>query len=96
MRLRFSNPAEADIREIGEYIARDDPKRALSFVEGLQQHCRKLIIFPEGHPERPEWGDGVRMTLFGRYVILYVVHDDILEIRRVIHGARNIAAIVNR
>jgi plasmid stabilization system protein ParE len=30
------------------------------------------------------------MTAFGRYLILYVVHQDAVEIRRVLHGARNI------
>jgi len=30
------------------------------------------------------------MTAFGRYLILYVVHQDAVEIRRVMHGARNI------
>ncbi len=30
------------------------------------------------------------MAGFGRYLILYVAHRDMLEIRRVMHGARNL------
>jgi toxin ParE1/3/4 len=90
MRFRFSHRAETDIEEIGDYIAEDNPERAVTFTEELRVRCRKLARFPEAAPARPDYGDGVRVAVFGRYLILYVVHPDVLEIRRVVHGARDV------
>ena len=91
MRFRFSRRAEADLDEITAYIARDNPARAVSFVGELREHCRRLVAFPEARRLRPELGEGVRLSVFGNYVVLYVVHPDLLEIRRVVHGARDLA-----
>jgi toxin ParE1/3/4 len=38
-RLFFSPRAEADLEDIGDYIARDNPARAISFLEELRSHC---------------------------------------------------------
>lgn len=89
MQLRFSRRAEKDIAEIAEYIARGNPACALTYVRELRAHCRKLTRFPQAAPLRPAFGDGVRVSAFGSYLIFYVVTRDLLEIRRVLHGARN-------
>jgi toxin ParE1/3/4 len=93
MRFRFSGRAEADLETIADYIARDNPARALSFVRQLRDHCRNLLTFPRASPLRPQLGDGVRLSVFGNYVVLYVVRDELLEIRRVVHGARDLPNI---
>jgi toxin ParE1/3/4 len=93
MQFRFSRRAEADLEEIAAYIARDNPPRAVSFIRELRQHCQHLLTFPEAAPLRPELGVGVRLSVFGNYLTLYVVHPDFLEIRRVVHGARYLADI---
>jgi len=69
------------------YIARDNPARTVTFVQQLREHRRGLVAFPEARRLRPELGEGVRLSVFGNYV----VHEDILEIRRVAHGARDLA-----
>lgn len=46
--------------------------------------------FPEGSRLRPEYGPNVRVSVFRRYLIFYVVDTDVLRIRRVVHGARNV------
>lgn len=90
MRLRFSRRAEADLNEITAYIARDNPERAASYIRELRQQCRNLLTFPRAARPRPELGKGVRVSVFGNYLILYVAHRDLLEIRRVVHGARDL------
>src|SRR5712671_4927653 len=57
---------------------------ANSFVPFLRTTA---IAFPEARRLRPELGEGVRLSVFGNYV----VHEDILEIRHVAHGARDVA-----
>lgn len=91
MRFRFSRRAEIDIEEIGDFIARDNPVRAATYVRELRIRCQQLASFPEAAPSRSAYGDDVRMVVFGRYLILYVVHQHLLEIRRIVHGARNLA-----
>ncbi len=91
MRFRFSRRAEIDIAEIGDFIARDNPRRALSFVAELRSRCRALVEFPEAYPLRPEFGAGVRVAVHGNYLIFYLIRGQVLEIRRVIHGARRLS-----
>ena len=78
MRFRFSNRAEGDLEEITAYIARDNPARAVTYVRELREHCRGLVAFPEARRLRPELGEGVRLSVFGNYVVLYVVHHDLV------------------
>ena len=93
MELRFSRRAERDLEDIADFIARENPARAVSYIQEVREHCRRLLMFPEAAPLRPELGEGVRLSVFGRYVILYLVHDEVLEIRRVVHGARDLDRI---
>jgi toxin ParE1/3/4 len=90
LQFRFSRRAEADLGRIAEFIARENPERAVSFLGELRLRCRKLVAFPESAPLRPQLGAGVRMQAYRNYLILYVVHADVLEIRRVVHGAQNL------
>ena len=39
----FSVKAEHDLEQIGDYIAEDNPHRALLFVRELRDQCRKNV-----------------------------------------------------
>jgi toxin ParE1/3/4 len=94
MRLRFSRLAETDIEDIGDFIARDNPQRAVTFIQNLRMRCRHLAVLPGSAPSRDDLGEGVRMSVFGRYLILYVLSGEkTLEIRRIVHGARNLTEL---
>lgn len=90
MHCIFSVIAELDLEEIGDYIARDNPERAVSFIQEIRGHCLKITAYPEAAPPRPELCEGIRMVPFGRYLIFYTVHADHVRVERIIHGARNI------
>lgn len=94
MELVFDRRAEFDLEEIGDYISADNPARAVSFVREIREHCERLIRFPEASPRRPEYGLDVRMSVFRRYLVFYVVDGDVLRIRRVVHGARDLPHII--
>ncbi len=83
MRFRFSHRAESDIEEIADFIARYNPQRAVTYIDELRVRCRKLAEFPESTPARPPLGDDVR--------VLYKMHNNFMEIRRVVHGARDLS-----
>lgn len=90
MACLFSPLAESDLEEIGDYIARDNPARALSFVREIREQCAKIAATPLAAPVRPELGERIRMFVFGNYLIFYTVESDSVRIERILHGARNI------
>ena len=92
MRPIFLPAAITDLEEIGDYIARDNPRRAASFVAELRSQCVKLTRSPEGYRLRPELGDGIRSCAYGNYVIFFTEDGRLLRIIRVLHGAMDIEA----
>jgi toxin ParE1/3/4 len=42
MRAHLTPQAEIDLEEIGDYIALDNPKRAVSFIREIRQHCERI------------------------------------------------------
>jgi len=90
MQYSFSPLAEIDLEEIADYIARDNPRRALSFVRELRERCEKIVSFPEAARLRPELADGIRLVAYGRYAICYTVQPDEIRIERIVPGGRNL------
>jgi toxin ParE1/3/4 len=53
-RLIISPRAATDLEEIAEYIARDNPVRAASFVAELEATWRAVAATPELYPARAD------------------------------------------
>ncbi|WP_047685643.1 MULTISPECIES: type II toxin-antitoxin system RelE/ParE family toxin [Xenorhabdus] len=96
MKLSISPLAEYDLEEIGDWIAQDNPVRALSFTKELYQQCLLLAEAPEIYRERSELGKGIRSSTYGRYVIFFQVLDTEVRIERILHGSRDIVGIFNQ
>lgn len=82
--------AERDLEAIGDYIARDNPRRAFSFVRELRAQCAKISDAPKGYRLRPELGEGIRSCAIGHYVIFFTDDASVVRIIRVLHGAMDI------
>lgn len=78
MKLDFTARALTDLADIATFIARDNPARARTFVDELEQRCRDLLAFPEVGPLIAA-RRGVRRIVHGRYLIVYRV-----EVKRVV------------
>ena len=90
MALLFSPLAALDLESIGDYIAQDNPTRALTFVEEIKAQCQKILRSPEGYRLRSDIQAGLRSCALGRYVIFFcVVSGDVLVVR-VLHSAMDI------
>lgn len=96
MRYELSPQAKSDLREIGDYIARDNPFRAVSFIEELTEQCQKLVTNPGIGTSRPDLAEGLRMLPHGRYLIFYRVNEETLRIVRVLHSARDLVPLFNQ
>ena len=90
MQVIITPLAERDIESIGDYIAQDNPVRAISFVAELRAQCVKIAKSPQGYKLRPELGDGIRSCAYGNYVIFFTAKKVRLTIARVLHGAMDI------
>jgi toxin ParE1/3/4 len=90
MRCGFTIIAKLDLEDIGDYIARDNPQRAITFVDEIRQRCFAIVQAPRAAPLRESLGKGVRVVPYGQYLIFYTVQPDEVRIERVLHGARDI------
>jgi toxin ParE1/3/4 len=90
VKVVFSRTANADLAGIGDFIARHNPQRALSFVRELRASATLLGEMPQAYPLLPRHeSSGIRRRPAGNYLIFYRVDEDRVMIVRIIHGARN-------
>ena len=82
------------MEEIGDYIALDNPGRAVSFIREMRQHCEKIAEGPRDYVAHPELGDTIRICAHGNYLIVFEPLDDGALILRVLHGARNVPGVL--
>lgn len=100
-RLRILPAADADVDDAALIIARDNLPAALRFYDAVDKTYRQI----RDHPNR--WAryelDEPRLaslrkravTGFRNYLIFYRVDADMVEIIRVLHGARDIPAALD-
>lgn len=95
MKVRLSSEARQDLIAIGDYIARDNPPRAQSFVAELTDKCASLSQMPNTHPLVPRYAKkGIRRRVHGNYQIFYRADATEVFVLRVLHGARDYAALL--
>lgn len=95
MIVYLAGEAEHDLERIGDYIAQDSPKRALSFVRELRQKCLSLTNMPLAFPLVPRYErHGIRRRAYGNYLIFYQIESDRIVVLHVLHGAMDYAAIL--
>ncbi len=89
-RLSILPAARADLIEIGDFIAVDNPERAVCFVAEIEAKILAVAARPESFPARDELHAGLRSARHGRYLIFFVAVEDEVRIVRVLHGARDL------
>lgn len=95
MIVRLTTEAENDLERIADYIAQDNPHRALSFVLELSQKCLSLVDMHQTFPLVARYEQyGIRRRVHGQYLIFYRVEADQVVIIHVLHGAMDYAAIL--
>jgi len=90
--VNFGTQAKRDLDAIWNYVAHEDSAAADRLIELIYATSRRLADFPESGPARPDIAPSVRSLMAGRYLLLYRVGGDAVDIVRIIHGARDIPA----
>jgi toxin ParE1/3/4 len=95
----YLRKAQEDIDDITYYIAQDNLEAAVAFFEAVESTCAMLSTMPGIGSARdfrnPRFAD-LRMfpvKKFENYLIFYQSTDEELLVVRVLHGARDIAAL---
>lgn len=97
MKVIISVRARHDIIAIGRKIAEDNPIRALSFADELQSACLELASMSEAFETvGRRHGAVIRRKPHGKYLVLYEIRGEQVQILRVVHGARNYRKMIFR
>ena len=95
MILELSDEAEQDLEQIADYIARDNPWRALSFILELRTRCEELLDTPSGFAIVPRYERyDIRRRVHGNSLIFYRVETAKVVIVHILHGATDYGAIL--
>jgi toxin ParE1/3/4 len=92
----YTPRATADLAEIWQNIALDDPLAADHFIKQLMDAANRLAVTPRAGRLRPEYRKGIRSLPHGNYLILYEVVENRVRLIHFVHGQRNIKALFRR
>jgi toxin ParE1/3/4 len=87
VKVFFTEAAESDLEAIGDWIAKDNPARAATFVRELRRSC--VDIGPRPHTYsfvEHRRNDGIRRKVHRNYLIFYRIWRDAVEILLVLQA----------
>ena len=87
--INWTQEAKARLKQIHDYIDRDNRTAAKKVVKHIQQKARILRQFPQSGAIYPDIPDrDIRIVYYTHYRIVYVIVDDTrIDIIGVFHGA---------
>ena len=86
--------AEEDLIDIWLYIAHDDVRAADRLLDEIEEKFSLLAGQPLLGRARPDIAQELRYLPVRRYLILYRKITDGIEVVRVVHGARDVRALM--
>ncbi len=89
--VQYLPSAVRDIEEIFEYISQDNPKAIQELLQKFDSSISALAQFPQkGSIPKDDRlrRKGYRELVIEKYLVFYVIQNDSIEIRRIIHGSR--------
>lgn len=95
MKVGFSPLSRDDLMTIADYIALDNPRRALDYIKEIEARCLRLGTAPRSGVMREDLVQDMRSVPFGAYLIFYSIQAGEVRIERILHGARNLKALFN-
>jgi plasmid stabilization system protein ParE len=94
MRVTFSRFVETDLEAIADFIALDNPTRALTFIHEIRDEIQRIGRNPRVYRPRPEIGKDARLAVTGHYVILFRITAKAVRIERVVYGGRDLPTLL--
>lgn len=91
--ITFSPKSLQDLKDIGDYIAKDSRTNARRFINKLIEQCQRIRNSPLAYPRRENLVPGLRIASIGHYTIFFQLSGNEVRIERVLHGARDMTAL---
>jgi toxin ParE1/3/4 len=92
----LTETAQADLAEIWAYIAKDSEDAASRLLDKIMTTLARAEDFPMSGVARDQLAQGLRAMFQGNYVLYYVFTETEVILVRVLHGARDVAALAER
>ena len=93
-RYRLAHLADTDLDDIWRHIAQDNVTAADRLMAKLFETFQLLATHPKMGEPRPDFRRGeFRCFSVGNYVIFFRHVEGVVEIARVVHGARDISGL---
>ena len=89
-----TDQAGEDLLRIWEYIAQDNEEAADRFLDRVDEACKMLANNSLSGMHRAELAEGLRSLPVGNYLIFYRPIEQGIEVIRVLHGARDVDALL--
>ena len=89
--IRYLSTATRDLEDIFNYILKDQPAAAQSLLKDFDRSISHLSSHPKigAIPKDKRLEKmGYRILIVQKYLVFYVVKPAFIQIRRIIHGAR--------
>lgn len=92
-RILISPPARRDLKSISDYIAnQSNNERARKVLRAIAEKLQVYASQPNTGRTRDELREGLRSFAIYGYVVFYIPIKDGIDVKRVIHGSRDLEA----
>jgi toxin ParE1/3/4 len=93
-KVRFTHRAREDLLDIWLYIApRNSAAAADQVYDRIEQTCQLLKHHPQLGPAHPEIAEDARALVIERWLALYRLVEDGVQVVRVVDGVRDLTRI---
>lgn len=89
--IKYLPSAAQDIADIIDYVSLDNPSAVLNLLNQFDESISILAYFPLSGPipkDNRLQLLNYRLLIIQSYIVFYIVHNDFVEIRRVLHAKR--------
>lgn len=92
--VRFTKRAREDLFDIWLYVApRNSEAVADEIYDRIEARCHVLRDFPEMGRARPEIAEGARSLVIERWLALYNLVEDGVQVVRIVAGSRDLTSL---
>jgi toxin ParE1/3/4 len=95
--VRYLSPAEKDLLDIFAYLRQDSPRTAAAFIGKIDKAIGRLASHPflGAVPKDDRLAElGYRILVVDKILVFYVAKPPVVQIRRLLHGARRFAFLL--
>lgn len=96
LKLRINPLVVKDLKEIRNYIAEDNPQKAVEVIEEIYGKFENVQLFPgmgADLSKRVHFRTNYKYVVWNDYVIIYRADEEFVEIYRVINRYRDITKL---